>query len=71
MKFILLIAICSNIQQACLPDMKVDEFDNLYDCAVAGYEHSHKIIKDIDRTLFNEEQLVLNFRCEKVRYDNI
>jgi len=71
MKFILLIVICSNIQQACLPDMKVDEFDNLYDCAVAGYEHSHKIIKDIDRTLFNKEELVLNFRCEKVKYDNI
>jgi hypothetical protein len=71
MKFILLIAICSNIQQACLPDMKVNKFDNLYDCAVAGYEHSYKIIKDIDRTLFNDEQLVLSFRCEKVRDDNI
>jgi hypothetical protein len=71
MKFILLIAICSNIQQACLPDMKVNEFYNLYDCAVAGYEHSYKIIKDIDRTLFNEEELVLGFRCEKVRDDNI
>lgn len=71
MKFSLVIYICSVLHQVCMPEIKSGEFDNSYDCGIAGYEKAAQVLKRIDRNDFNREQLIVNFRCLEIKNDNI
>ena len=67
MKFGLAFLLCSYIAQSCLPPKLYEfEFDNEYDCMVAGYSESLKQIEQIGRLDVNEHRMYIKFGCFEI-----
>ena len=39
------------------------EYNDHYDCAVAGYDFSKKTMMEMDRDLVNKDSLAIKFEC--------
>ena len=66
MKFILVISLCSFVNNQCLPPAEVkDEYDSWKDCAIAALEISKEIIKAQENNLVNDNKLATKFMCNE------
>ena len=69
-KYVLILYLCSLTAQQCDSGMiTAYEFNDHYDCAVAGYDMSHKTMQMMDRDLVNKDELAIKFECKQVRID--
>ena len=74
MKWILITYICSVATGQC-PSNSITgfQFDNHYDCVVAGYKYSYnKFIKleeieELEKEYIEEKKLVIKFKCEGLK----
>ena len=63
-KYILIIYLCSVSTQTCNSGTYMNiEYNDHYDCAVAGYDFSKKAIMKMDRDLINKDSLAIKFEC--------
>jgi len=66
MKFILVITMCSSLQQSCMPPVQVKEvFNSHYECAYQGYTTSAEIIKNLGEEQVNKDKMYLSFACKQ------
>ena len=73
MKYILVLYMCSTINNQC-PSNSIAgyQFDNHYDCVVAGYRVAHdtflnlKEIEEFEREKIEREKLVIKFECREL-----
>ena len=65
MDFILVMFICSAIEgNKCQPvPLPLDNFKDHYDCAVFGYDFSHKMISNMSREFINTQGAYMQFVC--------
>ena len=67
MKFILGILLCSQVTGTCLPPYQwPTQFDNAYDCSIAGYEEAARKLKEIGREEVNKHQISITFSCTEI-----
>ena len=66
-KFVLILYICSTLTGTCnngqIPGL---EYDNHYDCALAGYKFASATLKDMDKELVNTHRAAVKFECKAV-----
>ena len=63
-KYILVIYLCSVSTQTCNNGSILPfEYNDHYDCAVAGYDFSKKTMMEMDRDLINKDSLAIKFEC--------
>jgi hypothetical protein len=73
MKWILITYICSVATGEC-PSNSITgfQFNNHYDCVVAGYKYSHnkftklEELEELEREYIEEKKLVIKFECKNV-----
>jgi len=73
MKWILITYICSVATGEC-PSNSITgfQFNNHYDCVVAGYKYSHnkftklEELEELEREYIEEKKLVVKFECKNV-----
>ena len=64
MKFILVMALCSQIYSSCMnPVTDERKFDSFRDCAISGYEQSTTVLKALPIEEINSKQLYIKFIC--------
>ena len=67
MKFVLILYICSMASGQCPGSSYMSyEFKSHLDCALAGYQLSHKALEELDKDLVNKERLAIKFECKQV-----
>ena len=67
MKFLLIITMCSNIYQNCMPPVQVEKvFDSHYECAYQGYSLSAEIIKGLGEKQVNRDKIYFSFSCKEI-----
>ena len=66
MKITLAFLLCSYVAESCLPPyIHPVEFDNEYDCMIAGYSESLKKIEEIGPEDVNGYRMYIKFGCYK------
>ena len=64
MKITLAFLLCSYVAESCLPPyIHPIEFDNEYDCMIAGYSESLKKIEEIGPEDVNGYRMYIKFGC--------
>lgn len=64
MKFILVLALCSQSYGSCMPPVQNNIYYNSFrDCTMAGYKESLKILKAFSIQEFEEKKLYTSFAC--------
>ena len=67
MKFILLISLCSFIENQCLPPVQIkQEFNSWKECTIAALEISKKIIIAQEDTFVNKNKVATQFVCQEI-----
>ena len=67
MKFILVIFLCSFVDNQCLPPVEIKPpYNSWKECTIAAYELSRKIILSQEEKLINENKLSTKFTCTEV-----
>tara|TARA_R100001463_G_scaffold14806_1_gene38947 strand:+ start:129 stop:341 length:213 start_codon:yes stop_codon:yes gene_type:complete len=65
MKVLLIMIICSVVQNECLPPHQMPTFyDSYYDCLQAGYKEATKKQTEIGKTDTNKHQIYIRFTCK-------
>ena len=68
MKFILVMALCSQIYSSCMNPVTDDKkFDSFRDCVISGYEQSTTVLKALPIEAINSKQLYIKFICKAER----
>ena len=68
MKFVLLLTMCSYMSGNCLPPYEwPTQFDNAYDCSIAGYEESARKLKEIGPDEVNKHRISITFSCNGIQ----
>jgi hypothetical protein len=68
MKIALAMIICSALYQKCLPPYPIPgTYNNHYDCMIAGYEESHKKLKEIGKEEINNYRTFIKFICAEIK----
>ena len=74
MKWILITYICSIATGECPSNsITVFQFNNHYDCVVAGYKYSHnkftklEELEELEREYIEEKKLVIKFECKGLK----
>ena len=68
MKFVLIVYLCSMINQSCPESMAINaEYNTHKECAMAGYEISSSMIDKIDDELVNRNKLAIKFECREIK----
>ena len=66
-KFILVISLCSFINNQCLPPIEVKvEYNSWKECTTAALEISKKLIIAQEDTFINNNKVATKFMCEEV-----
>jgi hypothetical protein len=64
MKFILVLALCSQTYGSCMPPVKNKiHYDSFRDCTMAGYEESLTILKTFSIEEFEKNKIYTSFAC--------
>lgn len=70
MKWIVIIAICSNLSGECTPNHTDNVvYDNFRDCVIAGTEKGLEIMKNLDKDDFNKNKLGIRLHCKRINED--
>ena len=68
MKFILVISLCSFINNKCLPPAQVKgEYNSWKECTLAALEISKKLIIAQEDTFVNDNKVATKFMCEETK----
>ncbi len=70
MKYVIILYLCSfvNVQPTCFSERVIAlEFDNYYECNLAGYKQSHNHLATIDKDKINKEKLAIRFQCKEIK----
>ena len=68
MKFILVISLCSFLENQCLPPAQVkQEFNSWKECTIAALEISKKIIIAQEDTFVNNNKVATQFTCKELK----
>ena len=68
MKFILVISLCSFLENQCLPPAQVkQEFNSWKECTIAALEISKKIIIAQEDTFVNDNRVATQFVCKELK----
>ena len=68
MKFLLILHVCSLLNQACPGSMYPREiYDSHYDCAIAGYEEAQKALLTMPKDAVNQQKLAIKFECKEIQ----
>ncbi len=71
MKIVLTLLLCSYVADTCLPPhVYHEEFDNDYDCLIAGYKESLLKIEEIGSEAINEHRMYIKFGCTEIVYED-
>jgi hypothetical protein len=64
-KFILLMFICSTTpgNECKLIDIEINQFNDMYECTLSGYQQSKDIILELNRKFVNEHGAHTKFMC--------
>jgi hypothetical protein len=66
-KFILLISLCSFIENQCLPPVQIkQEYNSWKECTIAALEISKKIIIAQEDTFVNKNKVATQFVCQEI-----
>jgi hypothetical protein len=49
MKFLLIMVMCSSVLEVCTPEIKMDYYDNWFDCSSAGYLAAFEFNQNLGR----------------------
>ena len=64
MKFILVLALCSQSYGSCMPPVQNNIYYNSFrDCTMAGYEESLTILKTFSIEEFEKSRIYTSFAC--------
>lgn len=67
MKFLLVITICSNIYQTCMPPSEIyPMYDNYNACSIAGYLNSITIIQELGPKRVEADRVAVHFECKQM-----
>jgi len=67
MKFMLILKVCSVVHLNCLPPIQDSfVFNSWSECASAGYLRSITIMNNMERSIINNNKVVINFKCTEV-----
>ena len=65
MKVLLIMIMCSAVQNECLPPHQMPTFyDSYYDCLQAGYQEATKKQTEIGKADTNEHKIFIRFTCK-------
>jgi len=68
MKIVLAMIVCSALYKECMPPHQMPgTYNNHFDCMVAGYEESHKKLKEIGKEEINKYKTFIKFICAEVK----
>ena len=68
MKFILIISLCSFINNQCLPPAQIKgEYNSWKECTLAALEISKKLIIAQEDTFVNDNKVAVQFTCKEVK----
>ena len=64
MKFMLILTICSQVHQNCIPPTVHDVvFDSHYKCATEGYQTAKDMLTELGQEFVDKNQVVIGFKC--------
>jgi hypothetical protein len=67
MKFILIIFLCSFVNNQCLPPVEIKQVYNSWkECTIAAYELSTELILAHEKKFVNKNKLSTKFTCTEV-----
>ena len=67
MKFILIMSLCSFINNQCLSPVQIDgDYNSWKECALAALELSKEIIIAQENTFINDNKVATKFICEEI-----
>ena len=68
MKFILVITLCSFIENQCLPPIQIKaEYSSWKECTIAALKISKEIIIAQDDTFVNDNKVATQFTCKELK----
>ena len=68
MKFILVITLCSFIENQCLPPAQIKaEFNSWKECTISALEISKEIIIAQEDTFVNDNKVATQFSCKELK----
>ena len=68
MKFILILHVCSLLNQACPGSMYPREiYPSHYDCAIAGYTQARELFEKLPKDVVNQQKLAIKFECRELQ----
>ena len=68
MKFILVITLCSFIENQCLPPAQIKaEFNSWKECTISALEISKEIIIAQEDTFVNDNKVATQFVCKEIK----
>jgi hypothetical protein len=68
MKFILVITLCSFLENQCLPPIQIKtEYNSWKECTLAALEISKEIITEQEDTFVNNNKVATQFTCKELK----
>ena len=68
MKFILVISLCSFINNQCLPPAQIqEEYNSWKECTIAALEISKQLVIAQEDTFVNDNKVATKFMCKKLK----
>ena len=68
MKFILVISLCSFINNQCLPPAQIQgDYNSWKECTLAALEISKQLVIAQEDTFVNDNKVATKFMCEKLK----
>jgi len=68
MKFILIISLCSFINNQCLPPAQIQgEYNSWKECTIAALEISKQLVIAQEDTFVNDNKVATQFNCKELK----
>ena len=68
MKFILIITLCSFLENQCLPPIPIKaEYSSWKECTIAALKISKEIITEQEDTFVNDNKVATQFTCKELK----
>tara|TARA_A100001391_G_C4890984_1_gene230875 strand:+ start:23 stop:232 length:210 start_codon:yes stop_codon:yes gene_type:complete len=65
MKFVLIMTICSSINNACVEPRTINYFNTWKECAMTGYNKSIEVLNELSDEAFEKQRSYTRFVCRE------
>ena len=65
MKYVLIMTLCSAINNTCVEPRTINYFDTWKECAINGYEKSLELLNELSDKTFEEQRSYTRFICRE------